>query len=359
MANETHANEKPLINDQRNASVPAASNTDGVRKEQFLVFEICSGSAKFTYACHEIGLCSVPFDHNRNSHNTWWPTVRLDLSDNEQCSLIVDAIETEEVNVIPAALPCGTCSKAREIPLSKSHHGPKPLRSHAYPRGLPHLSGVDLLKVQKANAIYSNVYLCLMAALSRGVGVIIENPRNSYLWEIPEFSGLVHLGLFDVDFEHCRWSPDEDCRPKWTRLRTNIPHLKQLSGKCNLPHKHLGWGILPNGTFATAGESEYPMGMCRAMVNCIHEYLEPQGFVPRVPAQLNSMDKLQGHKKRRVMTVNQPRGRKVPDLISEFKTIVKLPPDSPISDWRRILRHDVERVKWTTKDLMLIDPILW
>jgi hypothetical protein len=346
VANEIIANEKPLINYQDAATSKITRTTeleDDSDKQQFLVFEVCSGSAKFTYACHETGFFSVPFDHNRNSHNTWWPTVCLDLSDIDQCALLLEAIEAGQVHVILAALPCGTCSKAREIPLSKSHHGPKPLRSNDYPRGLPHLSGVDLIKVQKANSIYSNIYICLMAALAMGVGIIIENPRNSYLWEIPEFRDLVHFGLFDVDFEHCRWSPEDESRPKWTRLRTNITQLAQLAGKCSLSHRHLGWGVLPNGTFATAGESEYPIGMCRAMVSCIHEYLKPLGFVPKVPAQLDSMDKLQGHKKRRVVTTNQPRGRKVPDLISEFKAIMKLPPESPTSEWHRILRHDVER----------------
>jgi hypothetical protein len=227
--------------------------------------------------------------------------------------------------------------------MSKHFHGPKPLRSSAYPRGLPHLQGLDLLKVQKANQIYSNVFVCLLAAISKGVGVIVENPRNSYLWEIPEYSSLLGMGMFDIDFQHCKWTTNEDCRPKWTRLRTNIQELKQLQGPCLLDHKHIGWGILPNGSFATSVESEYPWGMCRAMVGCIKQYLEPKGFVAVIPKQLQTLEDIKGHKKRRVSSTNQPRGRKVPDLVSEFKCIMKLPADTPESEWHRVLRQDIER----------------
>ena len=310
--------------------------------EHVLILEICSGSAKFSHCCNEAGLHAIPIDHSRNTHNTWHPTVTLDVSDTDQCSILLETIESGQVQVVLAALPCGTCSKAREIPLSKYHHGPRPLRSSAFPRGLPNLEGVDAVKVQKANSIYDNVYTLILAALAMDVKVIIENPKNSYLWEIDQFSSLLDMGFVDVVFQHCKWSPGEESRPKWTKLRTNMLELLRLDGPCSLDHKHIGWGITQSGQFATAMESEYPIGMCKAMVSCITSFLSKQGFVVAVPNTLLSTSDMKGYKKRKLSTLNQPRGRRVPDVVSEFKQIIKLEHGATLSEFHKLLRHDVE-----------------
>jgi hypothetical protein len=122
-----------------------------------------------------------------------------------------------------------------------------------------------------------------------------------------------------------------------------VRELKNKEGPCRLKHKHLPWGQLPGGTFATAVESEYPMGMCRQLVTGIKLFLSKRGFVPVIHKQLQNAENLVGHKKRRMASTVQPRGKKIPELVSEFKTILKLPPDSVPSDWHRLFRHDVER----------------
>ena len=156
-----------------------SDNVVNSENKHFLVFEICSGSAKFSACCNEGSIAAIPFDHSRNTHNAWHPTVTLDLSDDDQCKILLEAVTSCQVKVILAALPCGACSKARDIPMGKHWHGPAPLRSSQHPRGLPGLSGLDLLKVTKANKVYDNVFVLLMAALQHNVGVIVENPQNS------------------------------------------------------------------------------------------------------------------------------------------------------------------------------------
>ena len=65
--------------------------------------------------------------------------------------------------------------------------------------------------------------------------IIIENPRGSWLWELPQFAALLDFGFVDVDFQHCKWcASSAKCRAKWTRLRTNCPALQQLAGPWTL-----------------------------------------------------------------------------------------------------------------------------
>ena len=75
------------------------------------------------------------------------------------------------------APPCGTMSRAREIPLpqwlkDKGIPEPYPLRSTQHPQGLPGLDGTDLIKVQKANALAA--FTCDVAVWCRGNGVFFS-----------------------------------------------------------------------------------------------------------------------------------------------------------------------------------------
>ena len=168
-----------------------------------------------------------------------------------------------------AAVPCGTASRAREIPLANGGKGPRQLRSKEFPRGLRGLTPVESQRVEKANQIYDNVAILLELSLQQGLFFAIENPRGSYLWDYPWYKELISRpGVYDSDFQHCKWSPGQQSRPKWARLRTNVPELRTLSGPCSLDHIHLGWGRDSSGNFYTAGEAEYPYGMVAAIAGC-------------------------------------------------------------------------------------------
>ena len=65
---------------------------------------------------------------------------------------IVDGYNVAGVRI---ALPCGTCSRARGIPLPDGPPGPPPLRDADHLHGLPGLSDVDGAKVKAANGLYA------------------------------------------------------------------------------------------------------------------------------------------------------------------------------------------------------------
>jgi hypothetical protein len=303
--------------------------------------EVCAGSAKLSFSLMNRNIQVLAVDYDKNRHTTWVPIVILDLSDSEQCSILLELIESGVVDVLFLALPCGTCSRAREIPLLHGN-GPKPLRTETSPWGVDNLHGKDLERLLKANTIYSHCLVLIAAQRVRGKDVIIENPSRSILWFIPPFAELLNLGFSDVEFQHCKWTPERASRDKWTRLRSTIPGLSVLSGKCHMPHKHLPWGRA-GSTFATSEEAEYPAEMCEALANELCNYFLALGF-PALPPKTNmSIADAPHHKRRRAAANKQPRGRKLPPLVSEFKTVLSLPTMTPISDWHKLLRYEVQR----------------
>jgi hypothetical protein len=197
------------------------------------------------------------------------------------------------------------------------------LRSNEHPEGLQDLSASEKERVRKANLIYDHVSLILQAILNKGGMIAVENPRSSYLWQYKWYRDLAQQqGIFDVDFQHCKWSPLVDSRAKWTRIRTNIGSLLKLAGPCQLEHKHLGWGVKPDGSFATADETAYPLDMCTAIGTSVVQELQSKGFsIPNFSLNEN-MDAAQPHKKRRAVAARQPRGKNLPAVISEFKEII-------------------------------------
>lgn len=285
-----------------------------------VVLELCAGSAKFSLHMQAYGCFVLPVDHDRNSHRPRVPTVKLDLAEEEAYEILRDLLHSGVVAVLLAAVPCGTASRAREVRMSAKHHGPKPLRSAEFPRELQGLTPVDAMRVSKANAIYDNVAALIDVALRFHAMVIVENPRNSWLWSIREYDELLRKG-FIVDFQHCRWTLEGPARAKWTRLRTNCDALKQLEGQCALKHEHLGWETTEGNKFATAQKAEYPDGMCAAIAKVLTEALAAKGLGPFVLPENLDLTASVPHRRRRAVLGKQPRGKQLPAVLSEFKCV--------------------------------------
>ena len=77
-------------------------------------------------------------------------------------------------------LPCGTSSKARNIPAGP--HAPQPLRNSEFPDGFPSLSGQDAARVRAANVLYGLTGSIILHCFHRGILVSVENPANSWFW---------------------------------------------------------------------------------------------------------------------------------------------------------------------------------
>jgi hypothetical protein len=304
--------------------------------------ELCSGSANLSLFVKAEGMHVVPIDHARNEHRSKVPNVVIDLSNSRQAQIILDLISSGKVAALSAGIPCGTASRARNIPLPGGEKGPVPLRSAEFPWGLPNLSTANQLRVDKANDIYKNVARIIHAATGRDIFVLIENPQRSFLWDIPYYRDLLHQGFVDVDFQHCRWNSSAMAsRAKWTRLRTNCKNLLQCAGVCTQTHVHLPWGRDTGGNFNTKNEAEYSDGMCAALAPVIAKSVEHRlGFpLTREVANPNIND-AQAFKKRRAAVGRQPRGKKLPAVISEFSDIKKVAIGSvPAGNSHKILRQ--------------------
>ena len=311
--NISSADDDPVIDNWPVVSRPNDCN--------LLFVELCSGSGKLSSEMRFRGFTTVCVDWIQNKHRPKGPTLTLDLSNKEQTAIIIDLIRVGKVFCVWAAVPCGTASRARDIPMGPFRHGPAPLRSQEYPLGLPNLSADHQTRVAKANDIYLNVIDIVAVLRQCGGRFVIENPRGSYLWDIPHYRSLLKSeGCLTVDFQHCRWSTNIPSRCKWTRLATNVTQLQQLQGPCNLPHQHLKWGV-DKGVFDTAGESEYPSAMCAVVAEAICLAAVEAGYNPNPVSLAPKISDAQPHKRRRAVAAKQPRGFKLPPVIPEFGSV--------------------------------------
>ena len=83
------------------------------------------------------------------------------------------------------ASSCGTCSRAREKRFALEKAGlktPTPLRSTSQPDQLDGLSGLDKIKVVKANMLYESVYVVSALACSLHIFLAIENLTSPHYW---------------------------------------------------------------------------------------------------------------------------------------------------------------------------------
>ena len=127
--------------------------------ELLSTLEMRAGSAGLTAElCLRLFNC-LAGDHGHNRQAQKAACARVDSSTEAGQSFINDAQNAAAFFFSWMAPPCGTSSKAREIPLSAAQRAsgcplPKPLRSARFPRGFPWLNGSDKIRVDAANRIY-------------------------------------------------------------------------------------------------------------------------------------------------------------------------------------------------------------
>ena len=127
-------------------------------------------------------------------------------------------------------VPCGTASRAREIPHPS---GPPPLRTLAEPWGrtdvhLDTLQAGGEAKVRQANLVYEAMLHAIAVLQQRGAHWVIENPLRSLLWELPEVAQLVASGAVDYDYDACMHG---GTRKKRQRLREPHKQGPRIIGK--------------------------------------------------------------------------------------------------------------------------------
>ena len=237
--------------------------------------EIFCGSAGVSAAFRRVGIESLGVDHACPGSRAKSPMIRLDLRRKAHQDILWS--EIQRADVVWLAPPCGTASRAREVPLKqKGLPRVRPLRDARYPEGFPWLTGVPAAKVQSANQLYAWAAEVFAYCLRTAKIVILENPANSWLWQTKWFKPLRPKAFWQV-LHNCMYG---SMRRKLTGLLSSIP-LPGMQLTCNGKHSHLAWGAQntkQGWTFSTAAETAYPVDFCRAVATDVLVALQERGF---------------------------------------------------------------------------------
>ena len=245
-------------------------------------------------------------------------------------------MDTCDVAAVHLAPPCGTCSKARGIPMPDGTPGPPPLRSPEFLLGVPDMLPGDRVKVEAANRLYERMGRFIEWLDSKGVAWVIENPTNSFLWELDYFSYAVAHGYF----AHCHACAFGSERAKKTFFLSNRKNIHMMQRFCDdvEPHEHAPWGYSAEGGFATALEAQYPEAMCEQLIKFVNELCAEKG----IKLSPSNLQQPRVHK--------QPKGHATPQLVPEYEKVVSLLlPNLPALDAKRCLQSPCRHVPCGSK----------
>ena len=181
--------------------------------------------------------------------------------------------------------PCNSFSRARE----RGGAGPPPLRSNAYPRGLPHLLPHDAEKVRVGNLLCQFSASLFLLCRSLGIPCAMENPATSRLWLMPAIASCraltnVHNCLTDYCGFGTPWRKRTALMSVHLDLRSCV---RRCTGKgtCSFScKKHVQLVGQHNGQFLTLIAEPYPAGLCRSICQCFVYALKQH--------QLNALERL-------------------------------------------------------------------
>ena len=327
-------------------SLPTSEFKRAANATSISFVELCCGSANLCKAFAKKSVSSLGIDHRYNKSKPVTPYVELDLSTVQGQTAVETLLQENLPNVVHAGPPCGTASRARERAISPAllRQGapyPRPLRSELCPRGLPHITGIDLAKVIAANAIYDFVLKIFLARHAKGEYFSLENPETSLFWFLIEAILLMGMSnVFDVCFSQCIHGGTRPVRRRWV---TNMASLVKLAGQCpgvSDLHVHASFKIsrAPTGwKFDTAEEATYPDLLCSRYVDLAVPLL-PIADTPVVGKGLKRLEEQQlseeAHTAKKRMLRSSIgmfiRGNKYPQLISEFQEKREVDSEAPI-----------------------------
>ena len=276
----------------------------------FYAVELFCGTAGLTAVMRTVMPSSFGVDHQVTKPRS--KVIKMDLSDANAQKLILQWVCDPRCVWVHMGVPCGTASRARDIKMSKTQHGPPPLRSFEFPDGLPasQLSPSNLARLRAANRLYRFMKEIILILPSTTIWTV-ENPWRSWLWSTSYFKAIKEkLSVFFVRFDMCMCGGK---RLKKTGLATNCKHLEQYEIICDGQHEHLPFGC-KNGQFDTASEAAYPAKFCHTLVAAVVEALSLNGVSLNKPTVKQS-------KLAAILSGKQP-PKKVPNLVQEFAQVV-------------------------------------
>ena len=321
-----------VVEDQPQAQCSLNRHTFKAIPTAPFILEICAGSARVTSCLQSLGLtASFGVDHKKQKHAG---RMVADLTSAEGQALCWSWIKSPSCMGVFCAPPCGTCSKARGIPIMLPNGykiaGPQPLRSETMPDGVASMSYVNRRRVWSANMLYKFIADVALFCLQNGMIVVIENPRSSLYWRTSFFAPLRKKLTFTAH-QACAYGSD---RPKWTVLAHNTKSLLELCKMCpglSKSHQHKPWGVVttPDNTrrFSTAEETAYPLQLAYTIAFALAQELVHHGWSP--PAVEFTRPEEVSYQYLRAIVGVQPKASKLPPLLSEYSHVatVQIPPD--------------------------------
>lgn len=311
-----------------------------------LVIEICAGTALLSKCFKDSGFEHLAIDHKSNRFHSYVTVCNVELATDHGWAFLHHIIAHYHVIFIHAAPPCGTCSKAREIPCGPDG-GPKQLRSAQYPSGLPHLDSQDLERIQLANALYNGLTKFLTECTLQGIPWSVENPTSSYLWLIPCFADLIaNTPSRFYNYDTCAWGSSRKLRRSFL---STLPDMCGIEAQCPGNHEHAPFGRTrqSDGTFkyATSDEAAYTKQLCVQIVSIVQNAL--QIFPQKVEADATNVAI---NHKGMIALQKQPSGRRMPPLISEFERFETITAATmPVTDSKGCLTACLQHVPTGSK----------
>ena len=287
------------------------------QNRNLFLLDVFCGTAGVAAAFQSLGGEALGIDHLVDKRRVKGPVAKVDLSKKAGQDTVIKWIQERKIDGVMLAPPCGTSSRGREIPLPKKLRWrcgmqPEPLRSDAWPNGLPHLKGIAQLKVKAANKLYAFTGRVIKACMDANIPFICENPRRSLMWKTDAFCDLPEGCLFQC-IHACMYGSK---RRKSTALLMNFT-AENLKKECDNSHEHLPWGMVDakDGAglkFSTSLETEYPGPLCKQLALAFLEQMQKQG--KHLKLQDEQTEQLQ-----KMGSGTQPRGGRSPVLMAEFQ----------------------------------------
>eukprot|EP00435_Cladocopium_sp_Y103_P059286 s1864_g21.t1 len=302
------------------SSSEGSSGSATGRKPPPFLLELFCGTAGVCAQFRLLGGKALGVDHKlkRSKLKSAAVAVQLDLTQGWVQELIEREIALGRISAIHLGPPCGTASKARNIPVKRKLQrrgapNPQPLRSPKYPLGFPWLRGINKERVKAANRLYEWAAKVIKLCDAHNIPFTVENPENSLLWLTPYFRDLVRKFCFHV-VDACEFGPEHK---KSTAFLANF-EAPRLRVRCSGQHVHKPWTIHQSESgewqFDTAKEAEYPVKLAKAVAASFVDYLLESG-------KFQLQDDVQDHAVK-ISANSQPRRTRGPLLLSEFKAKV-------------------------------------
>ena len=289
--------------------------------------EVFCGTGQLTATVRKAGLRDAfGVDHIMHQRLRC-PAIKIDLCTDEGLCLFYKCLDEDRLVWVHFAPPCGTSSRARNI-VKPGQYNPPPLRSAKEPDGMKNMPMQFRARVKSANHLYftSKCYL-----------LVSRKPTyRSFMWGTSFWNRYTrHLQYYNLILDHGMFGGR---RLKRTRISHCIPAFQHRSVPCEGQHVHLPWGH-SKGKWATAEETAYPLGLCTALVQQFLQQMKLCGvnFPPLSMKDVTNHDDVAFS---RAFGGKQPKGKRIPPLVPEFKSIVELvgpkcdmPPDRIKTQW--------------------------